>query len=151
MEKPMLTKNFLVAAAVCSVLVALLHVYVIAQGPWAYRFFGAGEELAGLAEQGSWIPTLLTSGITLVFFVFAAYYFAGAGMLPKPPLFRMGIIAIAAIYTLRGGLLIPGFIFGMKLSNFDVWSSLVSLAIGLLHCAAVWSYLGTSTLAEARG
>lgn len=147
----MLKQNLLVAAAVCSVLVALLHIYVIAQGPWAYRFFGAGEELAGMAEQGSWIPTLLTSGITLVFFIFAAYYLAGASLLPKPPLFRIGLIGIAAIYTLRGALLIPGWIFGVKMSGFDIWSSLVSLSIGLLHCAAAWSYLGAPALAEARG
>src|SRR5688572_2679086 len=98
----MLRNNLMIAAAMCSVLVALLHVYVIAQGPWAYRFFGAGEQLATLAERGSWIPALLTSGITLVFLVFAAYYFAGAGWLPEPPLFRIGLIGIAAIYTLRG-------------------------------------------------
>ena len=35
------THHEFVAAAMCSVLVALLHVYVIAKGPWAYRFFGA--------------------------------------------------------------------------------------------------------------
>ena len=147
----MLTPTLLVAAAMCSVLVALLHVYVIAKGPWAYRFFGAGEKLAGMAEQGSWIPNLLTSGITLVFFIFAAYYFAGAGLLPKPPLFRIGLIGIAAIYTLRGALLLPGWIFGMKMSSFDIWSSIASLTIGLLHCAAALSYFGTSTIAEARG
>lgn len=147
----MLKQNLLIAAAVCSVLVALLHIYVIAQGPWAYRYFGAGEKLAGLAEQGSWIPTLLTSGITLVFFVFAAYYFAGAGWLPKPPLFRIGLIGIAAIYTLRGAMVIPGWILGIKMSNFDIWSSIVSLSIGLLHCAAAWSYFGAPALVEARG
>lgn len=139
-------QNLLIAAGACSVLVALLHIYVIAEGPWAYRFFGAGETLAGLAEKGSWIPTLLTSFITLVFFVFAVYYFAAAGVLPHPPLLRIGLIGIAAIYTLRGAVVIPGWIFGMQMSSFDVWSSLVSLAIGLLHCVAAWSYFGAPTL-----
>jgi hypothetical protein len=148
----MLKQNLLVAAAACSVLVALLHVYVITQGPWAYRFFGAGERLAVLAEQGSWIPTVLTSFITLVFLVFAAYYLAGAGWLPQLPLLRIGLIGIAALYTLRGALLLPGWLVGMTMTTFGVWSSLVSLAIGLLHCAAAWSYFGAPALgAEVRG
>lgn len=135
----MLSKNLAIAAALCSVLVALLHVYVIVKGPWAYRFFGAGETLAGMAERGSWIPALLTGGITVVFGVFAYYYFAGAGMLPPPPWMRAGLIAIAAIYTLRGAMVLPGFLLKMNMSTFDIWSSLVSLAIGLLHGAALWA------------
>jgi hypothetical protein len=69
----MLKQNLLIAAGICSLLVAVLHIYVILKGPWAYRYFGAGEKLAVLAEQGSWIPGLLTFGITLVFCVFSAY------------------------------------------------------------------------------
>ena len=134
----MLKQSLLVAAALCSVAVAILHIYVIAKGPWAYRFFGAGEGLATLAEQGSWIPTLLTSGIAIVFFVFSAYYFAAAGWLPQLPLFKVGLIGIAALYTLRGAVVIPAIVVGMKLSPFDWWSSLLSLAIGLLHCAGAW-------------
>lgn len=137
----MLKQNLLVAAAACSVLVALLHVYVIAQGPWAYRYFGAGEQLAVLAEQGSWIPTVLTSFITLAFLVFAAYYLAGADLLPQLPLLRIGLAGIAALYTLRGAMLLPLWMVGVPMTIFGVWSSLVSLAIGLLHCAAAWSYL----------
>ena len=134
----MRTNKLLLAAALCSVAVALLHVYVIAEGPWAYRFFGAGEELAGLAERGSWIPTALTSGITLAFLVFAAYYLGAAGWLPRLPWQRVGLVGIATLYTLRGAVLIPGLMIGMALSPFDVWSSLLSLAIGLLHLTAVW-------------
>ena len=137
----MLMQYLVIAAAICSVAVAILHIYVIIEGPWAYRFFGAGEKLAMMAEQGSWIPTLLTSGITLVFFIFAAYYFAAAGLLPQPPLFRIGLIGIAALYTLRGAVVIPAVIVGMKLSSFDWWSSLLSLVIGLLHCAGAWLVL----------
>ncbi len=142
----MLKQNLLVAAAACSVLVALLHVYVIAQGPWAYRYFGAGEQLAVLAEQGSWIPTVLTSFITLAFLVFAAYYLAGAGLLPRLPLLRIGLAGIAALYTLRGALLLPLWLVGVPMTMFGVWSSLVSLAIGLLHCAAVWSYFSAQAI-----
>jgi hypothetical protein len=131
----------LIASAACSILVALLHVYVIVKGAPAYRFFGAGEQLAGLAERGSWLPAVLTSGITLAFVAFAAYYLAAAGVVPKPPYLLIGLTGIAAVYTVRGALLLPGWLFGLKISSFDVVSSLISLAIGLLHVAATWAYL----------
>lgn len=138
----MCSDSLLIASAVCSILVALLHVYVIAKGAPAYRFFGAGERLASLAERGSWVPALLTSGITFAFFAFAAYYLAAAGVMPKPPYLSLGLIVIAALYTLRGALVIPAWFFGKTLSSFDIGSSLISLAIGLLHVAAAWAYFG---------
>lgn len=137
----MLKHSLLIASATCSILVALLHVYVMAKGAPAYRFFGAGEQLAGLAERGSWIPTVLTSGITAAFLVFAAYYLAAAGLLPKLPWLALGLVVIASIYTLRGAVVIPSWLFGMKMSAFEVGGSLISLAIGLLHAAAAWFYL----------
>lgn len=147
----MLKNNLLIAAAFCSVAVAVLHIYVIAQGAWAYRYFGAGEQLASLAESGSWIPALLTSFITLAFFIFAAYYLAAADWLPSLPFLRVGLIGIAAIYTLRGAVVIPAWVMGMKMSPFDLWSSLVSLAIGLLHVAAVWMFLQSPSGAAVSG
>lgn len=143
----MLIRNLMLISAACSVLVALLHVYVIIQGPWAYRFFGAGETLAGMAEQGSWLPDLLTTGITIVFLIFAAYFAAGAGLFPPLPYMRAALIGIAAIYTLRGALLIPVWLSGIQISAFDAWSSFVSLGIGLLHCAAVLFWLPSYEMA----
>ncbi len=133
--------SLLIASAACSIVVALLHVYVIAKGAPAYRFFGAGERLASLAEQGSWWPALVTSGITLVFLVFAAYYLAAAGVLPRLPWLSAGLIGIATVYSLRGALLIPVWLMGRALSPFEVASSLISLGIGLLHVAAAWAFL----------
>jgi hypothetical protein len=137
----MLIRNLMLISSVCSLLAALLHVYVIVKGPWAYRFFGAGETLATMAERGSWLPGLLTAGITVVFLVFAAYFAAGAGVVPSLPYMRVALIGIAAVYTLRGALLLPVWLSGTRISAFDFWSSLVSLGIGLLHCAAVALWL----------
>jgi len=130
-----------IAAATCSALVGVLHIYIIVRGPQAYRAFGAGETLASMAERGSWFPGLLTTGITAVFFLFAAYYAAAAGLLPALPQMRVAVIGIAAIYTLRGALVLPGWLLRQPMSAFDVNSSLASLAIGLLHCAAAWFWL----------
>ena len=130
MEKPIL-----ITAALFSIAVAILHIYVIYAGAPAYRAFGAGEQLTSLAEKGSWLPTVVTSGITAVFFIFAAYYLAAAGFLPELPFFRFVLIGIAAIYTLRGAMVVA--VVFMKLSPFEIGSSLVSLVIGLVHCAGV--------------
>ncbi|WP_454765232.1 hypothetical protein [Cupriavidus campinensis] len=130
-----------IAAATCSALVGVLHIYIIVKGPQAYRAFGAGETLAGMAERGSWLPGLLTAGITAVFFLFAAYYAAAAGLLAALPQMRVAVIGIAAIYTLRGALVLLGWLLRQPMSAFDVQSSLASLAIGLLHCAAAWLWL----------
>lgn len=137
----MLKTFLLIASASCSFLVALLHVHVIVKGAPAYRFFGAGEKLASLAEQGSWLPALLTGGITVVFLVFAAYYVAAAGWISELPMMRAGMVLIAAIYSLRGAIVLPALLFRMNISRFDLWSSLVSLAIGFVHCLATWMYL----------
>ena len=138
----MLKRYLLISSACCSLLVALLHVYVIINGAPAYRFFGAGETLASMAEQGSWLPGVLTAGIALVFVVFWLYYAAAAGWRVWPlPKLRLGLIVIAAIYTLRGAAVLPALLFRMNMSAFDLWSSWISLAIGVLHCLAAWLYI----------
>ncbi|RRN43929.1 hypothetical protein EHV23_11090 [Lautropia dentalis] len=73
----MLKRYLLMSSACCSLLVALLHVFVIINGAPAYRFFGAGETLASMAEQGSWLPGVLTAGIALVFVVSTRQRLAG--------------------------------------------------------------------------
>ena len=63
---------FLIIAGSLSAIAAILHLGCIYFGaPW-YRFFGAGEQMAILAEQGSVQPTLITSGIFL-FFLFGRF------------------------------------------------------------------------------
>lgn len=138
----MLTDYLLILSAVCSFLVALLHVHVIVKGAPAYRFFGAGEKLASMAEQGSWIPALLTSGIALVFVMFGLYYAAAAGWSSgSMPMLKEGLVAIAALYTLRGVPVLAALSPRVHLSRFDPWSSWISLFIGVLHCMAAWLYL----------
>ena len=94
-------------AGVLSAGVALLHVLIIFVGGPAYRYFGAGERMARLADQGSPTPSLVTLGLTLLFATWAVYAFSGAGLLRRLPLLRTGLITIGLIYTLRGLLLGP--------------------------------------------
>lgn len=130
--------------------IALLHVAVILAGAPAYRYFGAGEEMATLAERGSLVPALITLLVTLVFSLFALYAFSGAGLVRRLPLLRLGLCAIAGIYVLRGVLVIPQAVaVGAGAANApparDLVFSGVSLLIGLAYLAGVigaWRGLG---------
>ncbi|MCJ8301699.1 hypothetical protein [Shewanella sp.] len=124
----------LVVAGALSALAALAHIGCIYFGASWYRFFGAGEQMAIMAEQGSLRPTIITSGIVLVLSIWSLYAFSAAGLIGKLPLIRTALIIITAIYLLRG---VAGFFF---ISNplgrspeFWFWSSAVCLSLGLLH------------------
>jgi hypothetical protein len=135
----------LIIAAVLSAIGALLHVACIAGGPAWYRFFGAGERMATAAERGEWWPAMATLGITLVLLAWAAYALSAAGMLPALPLLKAGIVAITAVYLLRGLILFP--VLALKpaqVTPFIVWSSLICLGYGLVHLwgvVQVWDTL----------
>ncbi len=121
-----------------SVVVAVLHVVIIFLGPPAYRYFGAGEEMARQAEEGSLAPAAMTLAVAAVFVVFALYAFAGAGLLRRrPPLLRTGLVAIATIYILRGLALLPEMAQYVRDSGTvmprQLAFSAVSLTIGLLY------------------
>ena len=131
--------NWLMAGGVLSALAALLHLAVIAGGPDWYRFVGAGEEMARMAERGSIRPTLITLAITALLAIWSAYAFAGAGLLRRLPLMRTALLAITAVYLLRGLALVP--LAALRpdlLTPFDVWSSLIVLVYGLTHAIGTW-------------
>lgn len=58
-------KIFLIAAAICTALAALAHIGCIIFGADWYRFFGAGEQMAQMAEAGDWYPAVVTSVIVI--------------------------------------------------------------------------------------
>ncbi len=127
---------WLVAAGMLSAAAALLHLGVIAGGPAWYRFFGAGEGMARMAEQGSPKPALITLGIAAVLAVWAVYAFAGAGLVRRLPLMRTALVAITAVYLLRGLILVPLIAFQPdKIDALTLWSSLIVLAYGIVYAA----------------
>ncbi|HEV2843296.1 MAG TPA: hypothetical protein VG477_00505 [Thermoanaerobaculia bacterium] len=129
--------RWLIAAGLGSALVALLHAVIIFVGAPAYRYFGAGD-LAPRAEQGSYMPALITGFLVLIFAVWALYAFSGAGLGPRLPLLRLGLGAIATIYTLRGLMLLPE-LYALASGKLEVPRmavfSAVSLFIGLCYVA----------------
>jgi len=131
-------KLAILIAGVLSLLVAILHIAIVIAGAEWYRFFGAGEQMAKMAEQGSLIPAIVTLAIAIVFAVWAAYAFASAGIIANMPLQKTALIAISSIYILRGLVVVVLIFKPMLASSFNIWSSLVSLAIGLLYAYGTW-------------
>jgi len=128
----------LLAAGALSACAALLHVGCIVFGASWYRFFGAGERLARAAERGEAMPALVTSGIVLVLAAWAAFAWSGAGLVPALPLRRATLVAITAVYLVRG--LVPVPVIALRAGRvpaFWWWSSAICLGFGLVHLAAV--------------
>jgi hypothetical protein len=134
------TNRWLIAGGVLSLAAALLHLAVIVGGPDWYRFFGAGEEMARADARGSWTPALLTLGIATILAVWAAYAFAGAGLIGRLPLIRTALVAISAVYLARGLFILDPALFRRPdlSSNFMLWSSLIVLIYGLAYAVGTW-------------
>ncbi len=135
----------LVVAAALSAIAALLHVGIVIGGaPW-YRFFGAGERMAGAAAAGRVYPTIVTLGIATVLALWSAYALSGAGVIAPLPLLRLALIAITGIYLARGLAIVPLLVFARSRSTpFLLWSSLVCIIYGAVHLlglSQVWTLL----------
>ena len=137
--------GWLIVGGCLSVLAALLHIACIFGGPDWYRVFGAGEGMARAAARGGLQPTLITLTIAAVLLVWGAYAFSGAGLLPRLPLLRTGLVAITAIYLLRGLIFVPLHLWRPQHSDaFAIWSSLIVLAYGAVYAVGTckaWRHL----------
>lgn len=127
----------LVAGGILSIAAGVLHFAIIIGGGNWYRFFGAGEDMARMAENGSLIPTVVTSFIALILVLWGLYGFAGAGYLKNLPFTKQAILIIGSIYTIRGIGIVPQmvmyFIPGQEVFFRDIMFSAVSLTIGLCY------------------
>lgn len=114
--------------------IGVLHIYIAFKGPKALRYYGAGEWMAGKAEQGSLLPAAVTNAIAFTFFLFALYSFAGAGLnWFSLPLINYALGIIAAIYILRGSIIVAIPFAYEKFSDFDRVSTYIAAGIGVLH------------------
>ncbi|MBV7317629.1 hypothetical protein [Shewanella sp. NIFS-20-20] len=97
-----LTNNkWLLAAALTCMLAALAHLGCIVFGGDWYRFFGAGEQMAQMAEQGLWYPTIVTAIIVLILSVWALYALSAAGLIRRFPFTRLALLTIISLLFLR--------------------------------------------------
>lgn len=125
---------WLMLGAALSAIAAALHLAVIHFGaPW-YRLFGAGERMAKLADAGSAYPTVVTSCIAAMLALWALYALSGAGVIRALPMMKPALVAITAIYLLRGFVIVPMAAFSWsRLTPFWWWSSAICLVYGGVH------------------
>ena len=128
-----------------SAIAALAHLgCIIFGGDW-YRFFGAGEQMASLADNGDWYPTIVTSVIVLVLTLWALYGLSGAKVIPKLPSLKLGLLVISFIYVICGlafVVIMP--MFPENSLTFWIVSSSICLGIGALY--SVGTFQNWSTL-----
>jgi hypothetical protein len=137
----------LALGGVLTAVAALAHVGCIVFGaPW-YRFFGAGERMARMADAGQPMAAIVTAAIAGVLALWAAYAFSAAGLLPRMPWPKLALSAITGVYLLRGLAGIGVALFVAKTEQgtpFWWWSSAICLGLGLLHAwglSRVWERL----------
>lgn len=125
--------------ALLSAVAALAHLGCILFGGNWYRFFGAGEQMAKLAEAGESYPTQVTSVLVCILSVWTIYGLSGANVITKLPLVRTALVIISSIYIFRGLafiLIMP--MFPENSMAFWLVSSAICLSIGMLY--AIGSY-----------
>ena len=124
----------LILAGILCLALALLHLEIILMGAPAYLYFGAGQRMADLAEEGSWLPGMLTAAVALLLGIIGAYAFAGSGIIRRLPWLRPILLGACALFLVRGFLVVPQ---ALSLLNDggtgrEFSFSLVSLLVGLL-------------------
>lgn len=117
-----------------SLLASLTHIAIIFGGPNWYRFFGAGEKMAQMAAHGEIYPIAVTLFIAAILLFWALYGFSGAGIIPRLPFMRFCLVAISAVYLMRGFmpfLIMP--LFPHIGDTFWIISSAICAIIGICY------------------
>ena len=132
------TNRYLLVGAALSATASLIHLGCIVFGGSWYRFLGAGERLARMAERGHWYPAAVAAAIAAVLLMWSLYALSGAGAIRRLPLLKFALCAITAVYIGRGLAFVPLMpLFPGNSTTFWLVSSVICLAIGLVHFAGV--------------
>lgn len=95
-------RQCLLLGASLSLFLGVFHVPFLFLGEAAARFFSAPPLVLRLVREHSPWLCLVVLVVLGVFGLFGAYGLSGAGKIRRLPLLRFGLVAVAAIYTLRG-------------------------------------------------
>ncbi|MCF6435860.1 hypothetical protein [Pseudoalteromonas sp. MMG022] len=139
--------KYLVTAAIACFVAALAHVGCIVFGGDWYRFFGAGEQMALMAEQGLWYPTIVTTAIALLLSIWGLYGLSGAGVIKRLPFTKLALLLIACVFLLRGVCfvgLMP--MFPENSLTFWLVSSGICVFIGGLFAVGYWQQCSAGRL-----
>ncbi|XZG71263.1 hypothetical protein ACTSKR_05190 [Chitinibacteraceae bacterium HSL-7] len=131
--------KYLLTAAICCFAAALAHLGCIVFGGDWYRFFGAGEQMARMAEQGLWHPTIVTSIIVSALLVWAFYALSAAGTIRRLPFTKLALILITSIFIFRG-ISFAGLMTILPENSLTFWiiSSGICFFIGGLFALGSW-------------
>lgn len=143
----MARQSFLLAALILFA-GALLHVVVLAAGPEWIAFVGAPEDVVRSAEVGTWLAPVSTLGIAALLTGLALYSLAAAGKLRPLPLSKPILGLFAAIFVLRGLIIVPALVQGrvnwaVPVDLFIVTSSMAILVLGVALCVGLWGTRGS--------
>ena len=130
----------LIAGGSVSLVLAALHVLIIAIGAPAYRYFGRAD-LAEATLKGSLYPPLATLVVTITLVVWGLYAYSGAGVLRRLPLLRTGLFAISGIYLLRGLIVVldaARWFKGEPYPPRQAVFSATALVVGLCYAVGTW-------------
>lgn len=147
---------YFIAAAVGLTAGALLHVAALAGGPKWIAFVGAPASVVASAKTGTWLAPVGALGITALLLVLALYCLSAAGKI-RPLPFRSTVLAVvAALFVIRGLIIIPWLVSGrvkwsVLLDLFIVSSSLTILAIGAALICGLLRSKGRNASAAKRG
>ncbi|TPH13577.1 hypothetical protein [Litorilituus lipolyticus] len=137
--------RFLLIGAICSAIAAIAHLGCILFGAEWYRFFGAGEQMAMMAQEGHWYPVVVTSVISLMLIIWSLYGFSGSRVIPRLPLLKLGLVVISLIYIIRGIAFVAIMpMFPENSLTFWLISSGICLFIGLMYFVGTvqcWAFL----------
>lgn len=134
--------SLLQLAATLDFLAAALHLYVIWWGPDGYRFFGAGERLAQMAERKHPWPVIVTLLITGILIVWGLYCLTLDGLALPLPWVEPIMLIITAVYLIRGiyPLIMSPFVAFFR-TPFMIWSTLICAGFGVVHLLAIRPWL----------
>ena len=136
-------RSFLLAALILFA-GALLHVVVLVAGPEWIAFVGAPTEVVRSAEVGTWLAPVSTLGIAALLAGLALYSLAAAGKSRPLPLAKPILGLFAAIFVVRGLIIVPALFQGRvnwaaPVDLFIVTSSLAILVLGVALCVGLWA------------
>lgn len=126
---------------------ALAHVGCVVFGaPW-YRFFGAGERMARMADAGDPMAAIITATIAAALMFCALCAFSASGLLPRIPMRAWVLAVFSGILLLRAlsGIAVAMFVAHTEQGTaFWWWSSAICLGLGLIHVwglSRAWAHL----------
>jgi hypothetical protein len=142
--------GLLIAAGWMSVASSLLHIGCIIGGPDWYRFFGAGEKIAHMAERGHWYPPVIGFVIAIILAGWAAFAFSAAGRIFRLPLARTALVAIAVVLLVRSAFAFVPAAWPPenRTPGFMITTSAICFVMGV--CFAIGTWRAWSTLSQRR-